>query len=426
MVLVASLALVAPVPSFSQTLKDKIQLPHPSGRYGVARIAYDWVDHSRPEKFATTSDAHREIMVYVWYPTEPRVRGKMSEYQPYADEIAKKLSSKELEDEWGSSWRRVFSKQVLTDTHEKAPGSSGRERFPLLIFSPGAGMPATSYTTLLQEVVSRGYVIASIEPTYESPAVGFPDGRVIRSVPEASENRQIKPTESREQYLERMHTSEAPHLERLAADVRFVLDQLGRLAKRGNGAAPFAKRIDFENVGAWGHSIGGRVAARACQLDARIKACLNADGAGPDSPIFAYEKTTLLRQPFMWIEAEQMPPPTDQVLATYKITRQQWKAEHEARMAGYEEELRSCTGGSYRIAINIPGINHYSFTDWPLLEAKNKEDFEKGAKAIELLEEYVIAFFDKQLKRAPGAILDKRDTPSAGVAVIKYDPTLER
>ncbi len=392
--LFASLALVAPVHSLSQIPQGKIQLPHPSGRYGVARIAYDWVDNSRPETFAKDSDVHREIMVYVWYPTELRVRGKTSEYQPYADEIAKKLSSKDLEYEWGSSWRTVFSKQVLTDTHEKAPGPSGRERFPLLIFSPGAGMPATSYTTLLQEVVSRGYVIASIEPTYESPAVGFPDGRVIRSVPEASENRQIKPTENREQYLERMHTSEALHLERLAADVRFVLDQFRRLAKRRDKAAPFAKRIDFEDVGAWGHSIGGRVAARACQLDARIKACLNADGAGPDGPIFAYEKMTLLRQPFMWIEAEQMPPPTDQALATYKITRQQWEAEHAARMAGYEEELRSCAGGSYRIAINIPEIDHYSFTDWPLLEAKNKEDFEKGSKALELLGDYVIAFFD--------------------------------
>jgi len=74
-------------------------------------------------------------------------------------------------------------------------------------------------------------------------------------------------------------------------------------------------------------------------------------------------------------------------------------------MAGYEEELRSCTGGSYRVAITIPGINHYTFTDWPLLEAKNKEDFEKGRKALELLENYVIAFFDKQLKRAQGTIL---------------------
>jgi hypothetical protein len=80
----------------------------------------------------------------------------ISAYLPYADQIAKKLSSKDLEDGWGDSWRRVFSKQVATDTHKKVPFTPGSERFPLLIFSPGQGVPSTSYTTLLQEIVSRG------------------------------------------------------------------------------------------------------------------------------------------------------------------------------------------------------------------------------------------------------------------------------
>ncbi len=249
------------------TKPGKIQLHHPSGKYGVARIVYDWVDSSRPDSFSKDSGSHREIMVYVWYPTERNLSGGTSEYLPYADEIAAKLASTELEDGWGHSWRKIFSNQVLTDTHEKAPVASGRERFPLLIFSPGQGMPATIYTTLLQEVVSRGYVVASIEPTYESPAVGFPDGRVIRSLPEASKNRQGLPSESREDFLKRQHVHEAPHLERLAADMRFVIDQLKSEPMHRSGAAPFAERTDFKKVGAWGHSIGGRAAARACQLD---------------------------------------------------------------------------------------------------------------------------------------------------------------
>jgi predicted dienelactone hydrolase len=419
--LVTSVSLAAPIAALQQTKQDQSQLPHPSGKYGVARTAYDWIDTGRPDIFSKDSGSHREIMVYVWYPAQRRLSGRrMSDYLPYADEIARKLSNEEREDGWGGSWRRVFSKQVLTDTHEKAPIASGKERFPLLIFSPGQGVPATSYTTLLQEVVSRGYVVASIEPTYESPAVGFPDGRVIRSVSEASENRQIAPGESREHFLERMHTSEAPHLDRLAADVRFVVGQLDSEAKRGTGVAPFAERTDFKNVGALGHSIGGRVAARACQLDPRIKACLNADGAGPDGPIFSYEGASSLRQPFMWIESSPTPPPTDGVLALYKITRKEWEKEHEARLAAYERELRSCTGGSYRVAINIPGSDHYSFTDWAMLEAGNRKDFDKGVTALEPLQEYIVAFFDKYLKAAKSTVLDKQSTASAGVSLQKY------
>jgi pimeloyl-ACP methyl ester carboxylesterase len=419
--LVVLLVLAAPIPSLSQTNQDKVQISHPSGKYGVARIAYDWVDNSRPDTFSRDSGSHREIMIYVWYPTRRGLAASsMSEYLPYADKIAAKLSSTELEDGWGSSWRRVFSNQVLTDTHDKAPISSGRKRFPLLVFSPGQGVPAASYTTLLQEIVSRGYVVASIEPTYESPAVGFPDGRVIRSAPTASENRQVTPGENRKDFLERQHVHEASHLERLAADVRFVIDQLSGEAKRRDGAAPFLERTDFTNVGAWGHSIGGRAAARACQLDARIRACLNADGAGPEGPIFSYEGAISLRQPFMWIETTPLPPPTDAVLAVYGITRQEWENEHTERLAAFERELRSCASGSYHVTIDTPGVDHYSFTDWRMVEAQNREEFDKGLKALAPLEEYVIAFFDKYLKAAKNTILDKQSPASAGVSLKKY------
>jgi hypothetical protein len=41
-----------------------------TGRFGVARIAYDWVDRSRQDTFSSDSGSHREIMVYVWYPAQ--------------------------------------------------------------------------------------------------------------------------------------------------------------------------------------------------------------------------------------------------------------------------------------------------------------------------------------------------------------------
>jgi pimeloyl-ACP methyl ester carboxylesterase len=417
--LVAALALAYPIPSPPQTKRENVQLPHPSGKYGVARVAYDWVDNSRPDTFSKDPGSHREIMVYVWYPAERSLSGSMAEYLPRAGEISKKLSNKELEDGWGHSWRKIFSKQILTDTHEKGSVASGTERFPLLIFSPGQGMPVTSYTTLLQEVVSRGYVVASIEPTYESPAVGFPDGRVIRSAPEASENRQVAPGENRKDFLKRQHASESPHVERLAADVRFVIDQLSSEAMRRSGAAPFAERADFAKVGAWGHSIGGRAAARACQLDPRIKACLNADGAGADGPIFPYAGASSLRQPFMWIETTPPPPPSDAALALYKITRQEWEKEHEARLAGYESELRSCTNGSYHVTISVSGVDHYSFVDWRMIEAGDREEFDKGKRALDPLEAYVIAFFDKSLKGAKLTALDMQPT-APGISAQKY------
>ena len=61
-----------------------------------------------------------------------------------------------------------------------------------------------------------------------------------------------------------------------AADISFALDQLAKLDQDKDSV--FGK-LDLARVGALAHSIGGRAVGRACQLDRRIRACVNEDGA---------------------------------------------------------------------------------------------------------------------------------------------------
>jgi|SRR5579859_39870 len=403
---------------------NTVHLPHPSGSYGVARIAYDWIDNTRFEIFSSDTKAHRELMAYIWYPTQKNLsQSTFSGYLPNADVLAKELPSAELESDWGASWQYIFSNQVLTDVHEKAPIASGRERYPLIVFSPGLGTSTLSYTCLIQEIVSHGYIVASIEPIYESSVVAFPDGRVIRSVPEAGVNRRVAPEESRAQFLDRMRKEDAPLLERRAADIRFVINQLFGDTDHGKRISPnfpFANRIDFHNIGVWGHSVGGRAAARACQLDIRIKACLNADGGGLDGPIFLYEGARLPSQPFMLMQSPLPLPPTDSMLTMYKITREDWEKEHNTRLTAYEQQLKAFPGGSYRLTINMPGTSHNSFTDWQILGAKSEADFSQGSQILGSIEIYTIAFFDKYLKHRSKTLLDTAKNASAGIFLEKY------
>jgi hypothetical protein len=55
---------------------DRPSLPPPSGSYGIGRIGYELIDPSRPEPLSSKPNAHRRMMMYVWYPTnkspEPR------------------------------------------------------------------------------------------------------------------------------------------------------------------------------------------------------------------------------------------------------------------------------------------------------------------------------------------------------------------
>jgi hypothetical protein len=58
---------------------------------------------------------------------------------------------------------------------------------------------------------------------------------------------------------------------------------------------PFAGHLDFSRVGAFGHSFGGMAAAHACQIDRRIKACLNQDGLAAMQPALRTTKSAHIR-----------------------------------------------------------------------------------------------------------------------------------
>jgi hypothetical protein len=337
---------------------------------------------------------------------------------PGADSIANSKDGKEMLDFWGDSWALLRLDKVATDTVDKPSMTLGNERFPLITFSPGLGVPVTAYTALIQELVSHGYVVAAVEPTYEAPAVVFPDGRVVPTLPEATGRHLPEPPgETREQFIKRMHIFDEPHINRWAADIRFSIDQI-TLLNLGK-TAPFAGRLDLHNIAAWGHSFGGRAAPRACQLDKRIKACLNADGLGPDGPIFVFEGEGLPPQPFMWMEVHHEPP-TDAQLATYGSTRKEWDKNHQVQLSTDEKQLRACPGGSFHVLINTNGISHSSFTDQPFVAATTEQQSTQASVALALIGTYTVAFFDRELKHRSDTVFDDKNASSGGVTVDRY------
>lgn len=398
------------------------RLPQPTGQYAVGRITYHWIDHSRTEQFSKLPGASRELMVYIWYPADSRGHSKRSRYLPGVDAFAGAKNGKQMRDFWGDSWPLARSHRVVSETLDAPPVAPGNKRFPLLTFSPGLGIPVIAYTALIQEVVSHGYVVASIEPTYEAPVVVFPDGRMIPASPEATGRHLPTPAgETREQFIKRMHSFDEPHINRWAADITFSIDQM-RLLNSGNpSVAPFAGRLDLRNVAAWGHSFGGRAAARACQLDQRIKACMNADGLGPDGPIFVFQGEPLPSQPFMWMEVHHEPP-TDAQLAPYGMTRKEWERDHEVQLATDEKQLHACAGGSVHVLVNTSGISHLSFTDEPFVGATTELRTNQASLAIRTIGVYTVGFFDRELEHRRGTVLDEQNAQSSAVSIQVVPP----
>ena len=145
-----------------------------------------------------------------------------------------------------------------------------------MLYSPGAEDPRTWETTLVQDLASRGYLMVTIDHTYNASEVEFPGGGVVDTLwPE---------------WFQQAQQGGFPELAKklLAvrlADTRFVLDELAALdAGRHHDAAQrplphgLAGALDLHRVGMFGVSLGGIITPQAMYEDPRIKVGIDIGG----------------------------------------------------------------------------------------------------------------------------------------------------
>jgi pimeloyl-ACP methyl ester carboxylesterase len=338
-------------------------------------------------------------MVYVWYPARSSPKAPSGEYFPYAGELDKNPDSKQAAlDMFGASWERIVAGSLLSHAAINAPPVM--EKLPVILFSHGYSATTFSYTARIEDLVSHGYVVVAVEHTDAAGLVRFPDHhiRLFRNPP--------GPSSPAKDPLQAMIASAEQGTQIGAEDLRFVLDVLGK------GSFPLSKSTDLNHVAAVGHSYGGTLTARACQLDTRIKACISEDGeVNPVGAFFDYPDHTSMKQPFLFIEVANHP--TDVELARMRESRVQWNGflEHE------HEQLDRCGAGSYFVQVERPGMVHSSFSDGPILNASDPK-LASIALANQLLTERLErSFLDKYLKDAPAPFLDQSDKTEAGLKI---------
>jgi dienelactone hydrolase len=312
-----------------------------------------------------------------------------------------------MSDEFGGAWTAIVSGEISSHAIEHAPIANSRRPFPIVIFSHGVGGTGFEYTVLIENLVSHGYVVASIEHTYTAGAVWFPDGRVVvqrNDRPPAG----LSPSERMPWMMKRLSMG----INEGAADVRFVMDRLAQTNARGNQQFALARAIDLTRVAAMGHSGGAEFAARACQQDSRIKACVDLDGAMmPVAALPLYDDDRTMRQPLLFLEAyhpaNQMGGPPDQ-MANYEKVKQQ--------------QLQELRPGSYDVVLHSPGIAHPSFSDVPLL-FNGQDGYPEPPIALhnlDLITGFVRAFFDQTLLGQRQPMFDRHSSPVSEAEVTAY------
>jgi dienelactone hydrolase len=381
-------------------------LPAPSSRFGIGRVGYEWIDRSRPDTYSSDPQAHRDLMVYLWYPSPRGNDEKAGWYLPGAKEMdADPDLQPHMRQEFEAAWPLIVSGQIRPHAVENAPVASSPKAFPVVLFSDGLGSTGFEYTSLIEELVSHGYVVAAVEHTYTTLAVAYPDGRIVPF------HREAMPADlSADERMKRMMASAGAAISTGASDLVFVLNRLAKMNEADPRQFPLSGRIDLKHVAAVGHSAGGDFATRACQLDERIKACVSLDGGMPPMSAFPqYPDGKQFRQPVLLLEVD------------HSGDRKPYsETQYTDYLKEKEAELNRCPKGSYDVVLKAPGLYHGSFSDYGLLAAQGRvAETQIAMHNLRLTQSFTLAFLDKYLKQANEPLLDNvpRD---AEAAVTRY------
>lgn len=349
----------------------------PSGPHAVGTYDWLWIDESRPERYTKDPNDKRHLPVQVWYPADSAAGGTPA---PYIRTQA----------EFGSTG---FKNWVHITTHSVtgAPLAGAERKYPVLVYSHGAGWTRFSATFITELLASYGYVVFSIDHPGLDRTVAFSDGTAFKA------DTLTMPAPDPKQDIRATMAGTMTFLNDIAfpmwiEDSRYVLDRIEALNRE---PGPFKGRLDLGRIGMLGWSFGGAAAIEMLRIDRRVKAAVNHDGR-----LFGGVLTEPVgRGPFMLFhhgidDAATAPEASRQAIRDMGMEVQR-----------YDSAARARAGGDW-YDVTIARANHGHFSDLPLL-LKTFQDttLVPPRRGHEIITAYTLAFFDRYLKGIESPLL---------------------
>jgi dienelactone hydrolase len=244
-----------------------VSVPVPTGANKIGTQVVHFVDTERFDPYLA-NDTKRELMVRFWYPTSA-----IKECVPAAYTSAGVWT-------YLARLENVAPPQVKTNSCQDAPVANGKH--PVVVFTHGYTGTFTDYTFLFEDLASRGYIVASVNHTYEATAVQFPDGRIAKTLVGSRFGNTLQ--------LDDKATSFA--VAARISDLKSVMDELRRMD--GNPNNPFGGKFDMTRVAIAGHSLGGLTAMLGLEMEPRFRAAVSLDGITPGALFGTTSKPVLM------------------------------------------------------------------------------------------------------------------------------------
>jgi predicted dienelactone hydrolase len=348
------------------------RLPKPTGPYPVGTAILYLKDTSRTDDAAPDPAQPRELMVQIWYPAGESSNRWARYREPHETNL-----------------RSSYQSEIRTNSRLDAPVANSGGPFPVILFNHGWGSRRTNDTFLTEELASHGYVVASIDHTYNASVVAFPDGRVVQANasdligdPGSSTPEQVKAVWNKE-------------LAKQTADERFVLDRLEAM-NLASGTLWYG-RLNTHMAGAIGHSFGGSAATELCAVDPRVRASINMDGW-----FFAAIQARRAGQPLLYIDTSG---------DYFGMSQHPGEGVAEELNASDSADLATSLREFGGFVLTLKGAEHVDFTDQPLVSPLRRFSHRGDIPARELqliLRTYVLAFFDQTLRGEKPEVLQTR------------------
>ena len=321
-----------------------VELPKPTGSYAVG-VTYRKVDTDRDEIFTRQPGDTRSLYLKIWYPAQAGTSPN-----PYLEEGDKAISYLMGLIGFPSF---PFHQLTKTKTHgfTDAPVAAGQ--FPLLTFSHGYGSWFGQNTALMEELASRGYIVASIAHSHQTLFAAANEKELVLFPQMVAPGDTVRPVEvdtARQNLMNKIFVQRAA-VERSvfenffrhmivgdtlinqqaviwANDITSTIDFI--LADHDNSKSFFHKHVDAGKVGSMGMSLGGAASAEAALRDNRILAAVNMDGLQ-----FGTWITDTIKTPVLFLEGQRSP----QNFSMYSLFFKRSTAEvHGLLMAGAQHE----------------------------------------------------------------------------------------
>jgi len=393
--------------------------PVPAGKYLAGICEFHLQDKSGREPRSENPEVPREMMVTAWYPA-----GHVGNTQPepffrfarvIGSAVAKSIGLPGF----------IFNHLGLINSHSylDAELSNNESQYPVLIFSHGYMSYASQNSLLMEHLASHGYIAFSLTHPYDTAAIRYSESRVLYGVPEPDEKQTGKSEkddetlkflfdalmadddlEFEQQMLRYIESSKmfSEACDRWVDDTRFFVDELEKVDEI-HPAGRFTGKMNLEQLGVFGMSLGGSAAGKFASIDGRCKAGINLDGLFYDNSM-----DIQIYQPFMIMYSD--PEENERKTKGVQFDR---PIKHQMNDFVYKR----ARGDIYSILVKHS--THINFSDLaiiaPCLKWFGVLGRIDGNVMNEIVNTCVLEFFNKYLLKQESAFLDSPKTVYAQV-----------